>query len=270
MNVGLALYACCHPKWPVSASFDAFGDVSTLRLSYLHNTFGRSERFIRHLLDDPREKAIEIHLLNEVGHRNNRLGKYELLHGIGVEEYERKLRQVDPRLGRRITDYAKEALAPYQGRVGPSLDLLLSPGLESNLSPRAFDCLLKLLRPLVPVGTRFVWNPAGINKASRRLIPDTVHELHVDGDHLPDLKPPCIVNLDGTDIHFAKRPAILPRYMHESQLPKYLRRYERAEANFLWLPECNGISPGKFIDPRKRSNFPSRKTFELLRGVLMS
>ena len=90
-NLGVAYFAIQHPKWPCAQSLKVFDGIKVPKMAILWNTFGTSNSCLKTFLDDPREKSLEIHLINEPCHRNKRCGPYEFLSGISLDEYRGKL-----------------------------------------------------------------------------------------------------------------------------------------------------------------------------------
>lgn len=133
--------------------------------------------------------------------------------------------------------------------------------IRAGKSTEAAKVLQSVVKPHFP-GCRI--NPVGNSKFAKP-IKGTVFELH---GSRPKLSAPCIVNLDGEDISWKERKAILPQFIKSTDLPGYRKRYAQCEANFLWIAEHNGIKKGNFIDPRKRKNYPSRNTYKLIRREL--
>src|SRR5690606_32953161 len=94
---------------------------------------------------------------------------------------------------------------------------------------------------------KIVWNPL---KASgpASLVGADVMEAH---GPLPNVKGPCIVNMDGTDVNWKKRPS--PDYLRYKEGPKnwinggpplqqYLEEYaNKCEMVLVWGGEDNGF-----------------------------
>lgn len=258
--IGLAYYALMSPMWPCSAVRGSEHNLNEFNIATLWNTFGQESECLKRYLADPRLKSIEFHLINEVCHRNGNCGAYEFLRGIDRRQYRRLILDRDPQLFARFTEYVKPLQKLLEQNLKPATQCLISPGLESNLPMDAAKILVHQVSSLFPNCT-IVWNP--VNKAQREeRIDNTIFEEHHHRPTLPPLKSRCILNLDGQDIDFPARPAILPKKIKASVLPEFLSN--DCLISFLWLAEFNGIKQGPFLDPRERDNFPTLQLMELL------
>lgn len=261
---GVAYYAIQHKDWPCDRSLRALSEMKKPAISFLWHSFGDNTKCLEKFIEDNRPKQLEIHLINEVCQRNHRCGPYEFLSQISSSEYERRLSQRDPKLIEAIKSYAK-APSDFVRRNQGKFECFVSPGLESNLSDRAALILNSVIKPLFP-GCKIVRNPAGINK-SRGVAGAEILEVH---GPRPGLKPPCIANLDGNDVSFARRPALLSAgSITERGLTDYLDRMSKCDTAYIWTAEMNGIqSHGGFIDPRARKNFPDQNLLDSIRPHL--
>lgn len=255
---GMAYYAAMHPRWPAKESLAVFSGKPVACMSVLWRTFGTSTKTLERFFNLPQKKILQVHLLNEVGLRNNRLGSYEVLFGYTPATYQAALLKRDARLFKNLTKYflnVKNTLDKMS--VLSATDFLISPGLESNLNMKAARVLVDLTKEIF-AGQRIVWNPAGINVMGGDALSGTVFEVHGSSVHL---SAPCIYNLDGEDIDLSIRKSILQNKISEARLPEYFRKASAsgAEACFIWLSEFNLVRPGRFVDPRQRDNFPSGK-----------
>lgn len=259
-NVGYGFYGFMAPTWPAQESLRLLDALPHPRLSVLWNTFGTKTGPLEEYLQFKKPHALELHLLNESGLRNNRLGAYETLYGLTVSSFERKLLAQNQALRAKLTNYFAGIATFIEKHRNSSLHLFISPSLESNLSLRAARELYGIASAIFGGigGLEYVWSPVGGGPGDR---PANfgLFEGHGSSPGVSD-----IVNLDGCDISWPERRAILPQYIPSSAIPAYLSKYHYARANFLWIAECNGIRPGSFVDPRKRKNWPSPRTFKLL------
>lgn len=262
---GLGAYAAMHPNWPCDVMMLGFEGVPEIRLSVLWNTFGNNFSCLRQFASDPRPKYLEVHLINEVCQRNKRCGPYEILYKLSVDEYKNKLNSKDVALISKI----KNNVSPIADffKDNPSVQCSISAGLESNLPSKTYQILVSQIKPLFPERCSWVWSPVGQNAYGANPIKDMVYEGH--GDEPEKVKKPCIVNLDGVDIHMKSRPAILPQYVDVTALPRFLASFASCDGAFLWIAEFNGIGRGGFIDPRKRTNWPTKKTMLELQKYLI-
>ena len=256
---GLGAYGALASKWPCEAMMEGFKDVRELRLSVLWYTFGTNLSCLDKWASDPRPKMLQVHLINEVCHRNNRCGDYEVFKKLSLEQYRNKLKARDEALLARIRTNILP-VADWYAR-NPSVQCRLTGGLESNLDKSAYIALTDSLKPLFPDRCKWVWNPVNNNRFNRGPIPGFIHELHGDDS---EIKSPCIVNMDGVDADLPVRPAIVAPKIAYSELPRFLASSASCEAKFLWIAEFNGIGRGSFIDPRKRTNWPTSKIMNQL------
>lgn len=254
-NAGAGFYALTADGWPCAASLETFDGVAVPRLSILAHTFGDNKECLNEFLSDPRPKLLEIHLINSTCQSNNRCGNYEFLKGISVAEFDKRLRQRDKATLTNLRNYASPIAQYLLPRLG-NTDCNISVFLEDPYSNAAMQVAIETVRPIFP-GCHMVRSPRGVNP-QKALAGADIIEGH---GSRPRVKAPCIVNLDGEDIDWLNKAAILPNAIPETKLAAYLERYKFCKANFLWTAGANGIRKGGFIDPRKRNGFPDRGEF---------
>jgi hypothetical protein len=266
-NLGYAPYAMMSNSWPCEDQIKSDQNLSELKLAVLWNTFGKNTECLNKYLKDKRLKSLEVHLINEVCQRNNQCGPYEFLYKMSISEYDQKLKSKDADLLKKLTVYFEEVSKFLKERMDPSVQCYINPGLESNVSTEAATVLLTQAKTAFPF-CKIVWNPNGQNPAASPIV-GTVFEVH--GVKIA-LTPPCISDLDGVDISYPTRPAILPQYIPSNSLPKIAKKYSQCDLALLWIAEYNGLTKGPFIDPRKRESnfFPTLKTFMLVSNSLKS
>jgi len=261
---GLGAYAALHDKWPCEAMMRAYKGSATLRLAVLWNSFGTNLSCLDQWAADPRPKYLESHLLNEVCQRNNRCGNYEVLKSLTVDQYKKKLQANDEALFTRIRSNL-QPLAEWYAR-NPNVACAISGGLESNLDSKNYLNLVAAIKPLFPERCQWVWNPVG-RSTPVKPITGFITEGHGDA---PDVTPPCISNMDGVDTDLPARPAIVSPKIAYNDLPRFLASSASCDATFLWIAEFNGLKRGgAFVDPRKRTNFPSSEIFDQLQKKLV-
>lgn len=255
----VGLYAIQSEKWPTKRVHETlFRDVPELRVSFLYHTFGTSYDGLKRLFADPRLKAFEVHLINEVCIRNRRCGPYEFGHGYDVNSYERAWKGNDAKMRVKFLQYVK-SLQDFLASNRTAARCYLSPGLESNLSPQAGKKLLDFAKGVFP-DCEIVWNPV-----QKTTVPGYITEWHGSD---PGLKPPCISNLDGEDIDFRERRSFAANKLPVSEVPRYLAKYKACELTNLWISEFNLIQEGGFIDPRARTVGPDEAVLTLLNAEL--
>jgi hypothetical protein len=263
-NVGYAAFNLTAPSFNCSAFLRASSDLSELHVAFLYNTFGNDFSCLKRLLADERLKTLEVALINEPGHRNNRLGKYEFLSDVGsVPAWDAKLRNRDKRLKSKFNRYVQPLKRVLSENLQQHTSLIVNPGLESNVSDRAGRVLISWTREEFP-NSRVVWNPLKPSSQRRK----NTRGDFIEGHNLsPNIVEPCIYNMDGTDVSFPERPAIGERNYEEGQIKNWVQSgtplfqlieqfANRCEVAFVWTAESNGINERltSFVDPRKRNH----------------
>lgn len=274
-NVAYAPFNLTSPHFNCDGFFTSIERLDELHVAFLYNTFGNDFSCLNRLLADSRLKTLEVNLINEPGHRNNRLGKYEFLYDVGtVKDYDRKLRLRSPHLKKKLSDYVKPLQSVLVNNLQSYTSLMINPGLESNVSVPAGRILVSWARELFP-DARIVWNPYRVSLTTRK----TVRADLVEGHGMyPKLNAPCVYNMDGTDVKYQNRPALdesdesMKNYYHSgSPLFQHMEKYaNRCEVAFVWTQESNGLSyKEKFKDPRRRNHFISTSMYrQIVRDVV--
>lgn len=273
-NVGYAPFNLTADKFNCDGFLESIKPLEELHIAFLFNTFGNNFSCLERLLADPRLKTLEVNLINEPGHRNNRLGSYEFLYRVGsVASWNKKLVSRDPALKQKYIKYVKPIQDVLAEHLQPHTTLMINPGLESNVSAAAGRVLIGWTRDLFP-NARIVWNPHRASLNTRTFVKADLIEGH---GLYPALKEPCIYNMDGTDVKYRNRPALgegsgIKNYFHSGaplfqQLEKYANRCEVA---FVWTQEGNGLSYKQgFKDPRLRNNFISTSMYkQIMRDII--
>jgi hypothetical protein len=273
-NVGYATFNLTANKFNCEGYIKSIAPLEELHIAFLYNTFGNNFSCLERLLADPRLKTLEVNLINEPGHRNNRLGKYEFLYNVGsVATWNKKLVAKDVALKQKYVNYVKPIQNVLSQHLQPHTTLMINPGLESNVSATAGRVLIAWTRDLFP-NARIVWNPHKASLSTRRIVNADLVEGH---GLYPALKEPCVYNMDGADVKYANRPALgensgTKNYFHSGaplfqQLEKYANRCEVA---FVWTQEGNGLSYKQgFKDPRTRNHFiPTSMYNQIMRDII--
>lgn len=263
-NVGYAPFNLTADNFNCSGFLEASQAVDHLHIAFLYNTFGNNFSCLQQILSDERLQTLEINLINEPGHRNGRLGSYEFLADEGSpSDFERKLLSQDAALKQKFSDYVQPLLTELKN-VNSSTQLLINPGLESNVSDAAGAVLVAWTRELFP-NARVVWNPLGARPGRREAAASDLLEGH---GQYPPIDSPCVYNMDGTDVSYPFRAAIGETNHVEGQnknwvqsgppLFQLIEEYaNRCEVAFVWSAEGNGLdaNAGSFVDPRSRNHF---------------
>lgn len=257
-KIGLSPLAIAHPRFNCNSFLNSLKNQNIINIAWLYNTFGRNYSCLNRALNDSRLQYIETHLLNEPGHRNNRLENHEFLKKYTVKQWNRLLIRKDQRLKDRFFSYSIPVKKIIENR-NPNSICMISPGLESNVSNRAGKILIEWTREIFP-DCLTVWNPIKPTKFANSANADFIEQHSTD----PKLEPPCIVNLDGTDISFPERISPNKKFytigkknwIESTKIGSFFKKYEKCEIVFLWVSEYNCIDierkPTSFIPPRKR------------------
>ena len=277
-NIGYSAFNITARRFNCNAFLASLNKVDELHISFLYHTFGKKYSCLTRVIQDERLKTLEIHLINEAGHRNSRLGKYEFLYDIeNPEEYNDLLINEDQNLKTKFVNYVQPLKEYLEFNLRSDIEVLISPGLESNVTDTAAKVLIAWTREIFP-DFRIVWTPYPF--AQRRLGNSTAdlieaHGLFNTNSKLSKLKAPCIYNIDGADISYVSRSALGEDHYTESTIKNWVQSgsplfqlYEdmanRCEYAFIWTAESNGLTDGQFVDPRKRNHRISRSMYKVI------
>jgi hypothetical protein len=255
-NVGRAPFAIMSPSFECDDFIESIKELPTIHLAFLFNTFGNNSQCIDRIFQDKRLQTVVMHLINEPGHRNKRLGSYEFLSTVSSPaEFDRLLKKQDQNLKNRFINYIQPALN-IVSKIPKQADCIISPGLESNISDEASRILVSWTRELFPSYCRMLWNPLREKQTiSVNMVGADLVEAH---GRNPLVSAPCLINTDGTDISFPNdaRPSNFgPGWFITagSDLENYINNFtNKCEIVFLWTAEDNCIRSGAFVDPRQR------------------
>lgn len=270
-NIGYAPFNITANKFNCKGFISALAPLKVIHLSFLYNTFGNNFECLERIIKDERVKTLQIHLVNEPGHRNKRLGDYEFLYNIDSPgAYNTLLLNQDETLRLRYFEYVRPLQNFIQNSVRSDIEVIITPGLESNLSVNASKILFSWTKELFP-NSRLVFNPYPFNSNRERVGADFLESHGL----FPQVDSPCIFNLDGADISFPNRLALGQKSYEEGQTKNWIQSgtplfqlYEemanKCEYVFLWTAESNGLKTGKFIDPRLRKNVISTRMYRTI------
>ena len=199
-----------------------------------------------------------------------RLGEYEFLYDIKrPADYEALIKNKDEALKYKFKTYIIPLKDFLDKNLRPDVELLISPGLESNLSDSSGKILIEWTREVFS-DARIVWNPLRATQSSLNQSSGDLLESH---GLFPKLNAPCIYNLDGTDVSYPDRPALGENTHIEGNSKNWIQSgrpvfqlYEQmsntCEVTFFWVAESNALDYQKsFIDPRSRQHTISTKTY---------
>lgn len=263
-NVGRAPFAIMSPSFECDNFIDSVKELPVIHIAFLYHTFGTDSKCINQLFQDTRLKTVVMHLINEPGHRNKRLGSYEFLHSVSSPtEFDRLLKSRNENLKQKFKNYIQPALN-IVNNIPKQADCIISPGLESNVSDEASRVLIQWTREFFPSYCRVLWNPLRETQTiSVNMVNSDLVEAH---GRNPLVQAPCLINTDGTDISFPAqgRKSIfgVGWYIDAgTDLQNYINRHTSScEIVFLWTVEDNCIRSGNFIDPRQRKCSIAKET----------
>jgi len=270
-EAGVAFFAMPSPTFPCDRALEVFEEGSPLALAILWSTFGEDAVCLKKWFELRKNEPhfLEIHPTNETCRRSTDCEDCEITPHLAVREYNVRLAARDPKilepLTKRIQAIA-EIVKPY---VSGGNEIVLSTGLEDNFSAEAYAVVLETVRAAWPY--KVVRNPVLKLRSANHLTADYL-ELHGDTPVFPD-GVACIANLDGVDMQFDHRRAILADRVSPDAVVQYLKRYkERCRVAFLWSAPWQGIHTQRFVRPSQRKFIVDDRDLsevsKLLKGVL--
>lgn len=269
---GVALFAMMSERFPCEQGlkfFEPGADITAL--SILWSTFGNDPRCVTEwaakMAKSGRKHTLQIHLSNETCRRakNRKCSEAELSSGMSVSKYNRALESLDPAAIGALELRIKE-VREFADRIKtPSMELILSTGLEDNFSLAAYKVVLERVRANWP--HLVVRNPVEFNRQRDQLSAD-IYELH--GPNPPFLEgQKCIANLDGVDIVFPHRRSPTSERVSWKDTVSYLERYrERCRIAFLWSAPWQGLHSDKFPLVEQRRFVVSDEDVAAIRGIV--
>lgn len=259
-------YAFQHPAFPFGPWWNSFEGEPVRRVSFLHHTFGVDLERYRLVVQHPDTTDIEIHLVNDVCTRNDRCGRYELLHDMNPGDVDWALRTQHPTFMGTFRKFLTEARDMYLPLTPERVRCFVNPLLESNVKADAARVAIAETRRIFGARCKVVWNPNDTNPAKGSYGQDYFEE---HGAH-PKLGAPCIANLDGKDINLQSRKYVLGNHINWTDVKPYVERYSHCDMVGLWIAEYNGICRGAFVDPRERRCWPSQAVINEMSGLRKS
>lgn len=232
VNVGRAPYALQSETFDCQGFLNSLNGVENLHIAFVWNTFGLNNDCLLSLINDPRLKSLEIHLMNECCHRRGDCPPHEFLARISTPaEYNKLLLAHDPLLTMQLQEYMAPIRQFLDANLKPGTKCYISPGLESNISSQAMGWLNQITGDMFP-NCALVQSGGGA--------PNNTNYDEGHGSN-PSLNPPCFANLDGTDVDFPGRPSITPdNDIAYRNLYKYIKKYAtKCEVVFLWSQDDN-------------------------------
>ena len=252
-GLGWAIYAVQHPEFNCDRFISKVQGNEKLHISFLYNTFGADFRCLTQIKEKTNLGSVYIHLTNAVCQRKNNCEDTEFLYRRKVEDVERYIQDSETWYMMAFIDYMTGA-RQFINSLPEDVECYISPELESNLSPKALEKLLRDLAPSFPRCT-MVANPNKRGEYS----PETVTEFH----HEPN-EGPCIANNDGVSLSLEGYPdwAGGPSWV-KSELDTYLNISTQCEKQYIWHHSFNCIDSTEFVPPRQRRCRLNEKIFDL-------
>lgn len=235
---GISAFAAMNPRFPCEALLATTDFSPRPAISVLYATFGLDHtclhRFMLRYHDKPH--LVQIHFTNEVCRRNRNCESYDTLRpDLSVKEYNRALEQMDTHTQIAISLRLFFLRSAIEAAVNENTRIILSAGLEDNYSSRAFENLVDLF-------ARNGW-PYEVSR-NRHTGGKSFRGAQLQEFHSAKGKPgkmPCIANEDGN----------YGQTKNDSK--KFLKRYRKCDAVFLWRERHQGRSKGgKRVPPRDR------------------
>lgn len=130
-NMGTGDYGMLSPHYPCATQRASEEGLPSLRKSVLWSNLGNETSRLLQYMEDQRLKVLELHLINEVCHRNRRCGGYEFLAKMTVADYDKKLRARPQKADRRDRGLYRQAGGADPRPSGPADTVFCQSGLES-------------------------------------------------------------------------------------------------------------------------------------------
>lgn len=150
---GHSLFAIQHKKFPYKKACEIFEVIDRPILSFLWGTFGKSRKGLLYWYEKNRHKphAIQIHLSNEAGRRNNRLYLGELFKRWSVARYNQELEKGSKRATKGLTRrILKIKLFTEKYFTDRRTYIVLSTGLESQFTDKAHQRIKRIISEVWP------------------------------------------------------------------------------------------------------------------------
>ena len=268
--VGLSGFALQNKSFPTEKFIKIFRGVKRPGTAVLWSTFGNSTDGIGTFCDSVKNRshALEIHLSNEAGRRNQRLFQGEFLKQLTVKEYNQRLENERPRLERSVKRRVDTIRRKLLDVTNENTTIYLSIGLEHQFTKAARRVLLRWCTEAWPE-VLLVNNP-GANRVIRG---GDLLELHGLTPKLGRRRDESIVNLDGVSVNVGDGETYNPRPGTSISVPtaaRYLRDNRRSEVRLLWSASSQGFRDGSFRPPRRRDFIITNKAVREFNKLLKS
>lgn len=239
-KVGLEVFALRSSTFKCQEFLNATANVKSLHLGVLWDSFGKNNDCLVRLLRRPNLKSVRVHLVNEVCMRNGNCDDQSLFN-VSKQRYKRLVRKKRRSVFRKIKNSVLEA----DSFINDLPACYISPGLESNLTVRQADPLIKYVQKFT--NCKVVWNP---NKHRGQSEQADLTEYHnaktsLDGN--------CLSSTDGRSVIVPASPFRYHRNMKLNHFAQFKTKHKSCEINYIWSATfSNCISKNYFIPPSER------------------
>lgn len=243
---GVSSLGLAHKLYPIHQIPMVFKPGNPIVFKYLWGTFGKFKfKITGELLANPREKILELVLLNGAGLNNKRMQPREFGHKYGSHEiFAQTCKNRSMRLWQDFGNYCDLACAAIMKYTAPgTLKLIINPWLEHGpISEADYNWLVSSARDSFkhcPYVIGWVDNPRDNRaKGFSGYLLERHGTKHRGGD---------IVDLDGDD-------------WREADMAKFNRLADKAEYAFIWSSTDNGFATmddakHRWIYPKTRKHF---------------
>lgn len=234
----------CHAKADCAVIKKTYERMPVINAGWLVSTFNAAGcKCSGTLMRDPRPKRVRISICNSTcfPERGRKCQRHECFAGMNARQASKALLRLDPTTFRRIDNAVALAKDDIAKAVGP-LEVFIKPCLECTLSHDARALLNAYVDAQFGPEVRIVDNPLNDNCSA-----DLVCEKH--GAKAGDKN--TIIDTDGLD------------YARIDKAAFWISNRKSLMA-LAWKPCANGIIPGRFVPPLKRSRFCSMSQAKLL------
>lgn len=247
---GVAAFAALNPNYPCDALLNTLSNVHYPATSILWENFGNDpscvSRFLNKFKDRPH--VLQLHFTNEACRRKNTCFD-NLFLGSSVNAYNKKLEAIAPETEDAIQARVSQIVNFLEPLRNPNTKIILSTGLEDNLSLWGYRNLARVMKQNWPFELNRNRHTGG-----RSLFYVDYEEFH-SAKGKPRNKA-CIANEDGNS-HTSK------------QSKKFFKRYARCSVLLLWRGRHQGrIGNWKNLNPKNSFFYYPQSDVKLLSDVL--
>lgn len=238
---GVAAFAAMNPRYPCEQLLRTLDRVKRPAIAILWENFGDDPVCVQRFTDryHDRPHLLQIHFTNEACRRKRSC--FKNFHAeAGIGDYNRLLEGMPEATRTEVIERLNKIIAFIESVRTPNTRVVLSVGLEDNLSNLAYENLVSVIRANWPFELSRNRHTGG-----RSLLFADFEEKHSARGRPGRLA--CIANEDGND-------------HGKSQSKKFLKRYRACAAVFLWRGRHQGrVGKWRGKNPEDRDfRFPDR------------